>query len=740
MKSKWVMWMVLGAMASGASGAGSDIGADVIPAIGPMPMSLKGVKPPSVPGLLDGSAPVVVSREKAIALGKALFWDTNVGSDGMACASCHFHAGADRRTVNQMAPGGRAASAGEAFDPGVDGAPRGANYRLRKADFPLTEVRQPLREAAQAGFLRQSDDVGGSSGTFGGSFRSAELSGATADACLRSASDLFHVQGVGARSVTRRNAPTVINAAFNHRNFWDGRANNVFNGSSPWGARDPNAGVWVRTSDGRVIRERLDLPNASLASQAVAPVVDSTEMSCANRTYADLGRKLLLRRPLEQQRVHPQDSVLGSYANSTAAELRYGLKTYYMSLVRQAFHSRFWSYGSRGEFGAPTPRSADDEPIPYSQMEANFGLFLALSLQLYQSTLISDDAPFDRSRRDEAGLPVDLTPSQIRGLQHFRAAHCAMCHVGPAFTSAAVVTNAELSARYPAAFGDAAFRVSATLNVVDRGRNLAGNALNDVGFAATGVAKTEWDHGLGGRDVFGHPLSFSEQFMHDLAGNDAAVVDAPVRSVRACDLSLALARSNNKSPDFIFSPVDGIRPQPQASTQCFNSTGAWLPTQAAAARELANPSSKKLLALVDAAFKVPTLRNIELTGPYMHNGSMSNLEQVIEFYARGGNFEGAAKPFGLVFPQTDLQTDPRAREDLMNFLRSLTDERVRYERAPFDHPEIVVPSGHVGDHHAIAAGNPLGAGLGRDAFEVIPAVGAYGRVEPLKSFEEYLND
>src|SRR5919107_5555289 len=48
----------------------------------------------------------VSNRASAIALGKALFWDMQVGSDGVtACASCHFNAGADSRTRNQVSPG-----------------------------------------------------------------------------------------------------------------------------------------------------------------------------------------------------------------------------------------------------------------------------------------------------------------------------------------------------------------------------------------------------------------------------------------------------------------------------------------------------------------------------------------------------------------------------------------------------------------------------------------------------------
>ena len=44
---------------------------------------------------------------------------------------------------------------------------------------------------------------------------------------------------------------------------------------------------------------------------------------------------------------------------------------------------------------------------------------------------------------------------------------------------------------------------------------------------------------------------------------------------------------------------------------------------------------------VNGAFKTPSLRNVELTGPYFHNGGASTLMQVVEFYARGGNFPGA---------------------------------------------------------------------------------------------------
>jgi len=67
-------------------------------------------------------------------------------------------------------------------------------------------------------------------------------------------------------------------------------------------------------------------------------------------------------------------------------------------------------------------------------------------------------------------------------------------------------------------------------------------------------------------------------------------------------------------------------------------------------------------------FKVPTLRNIAVTYPYMHDGSIDNLEDVIKHYESGGmnhiNKSRIIKPFSLSLQE---------REDLIAFLNSLTD-------------------------------------------------------------------
>jgi cytochrome c peroxidase len=66
-------------------------------------------------------------------------------------------------------------------------------------------------------------------------------------------------------------------------------------------------------------------------------------------------------------------------------------------------------------------------------------------------------------------------------------------------------------------------------------------------------------------------------------------------------------------------------------------------------------------------FKTPTLRNIALTAPYMHDGSMKTLMEVIEYYDKGGN----KNPFldSAIFP---LNFTTQEKQDLKNFLQSLT--------------------------------------------------------------------
>jgi hypothetical protein len=117
------------------------------------------------------------------------------------------------------------------------------------------------------------------------------------------------------------------------------------------------------------------------------------------------------------------------------------------------------------------------------------------------------------------------------------------------------------------------------------------------------------------------------------------------------------------------------------------------------------------------SFKAPQLRNVELTGPYFHNGGNLTLRQQLDFYLRGGNFPitnsshrdflimnlniedealGGVDPLltaaaGVPVPAFTEAQKEHAKTSLIDFLLELTDERVRWARAPFDHPELFVP-------------------------------------------------
>jgi hypothetical protein len=145
---------------------------------------------------------------------------------------------------------------------------------------------------------------------------------------------------------------------------------------------------------------------------------------------------------------------------------------------------------------------------------------------------------------------------------------------------------------------------------------------------------------------------------------------------------------------------------------------------------------------VDGAFKTPSLRNIALTQPYFHNGSRFTLEQVVEFYNRGGDRRGpdgndttglpasAAPDGGLsnVHPAIHpIGLTDAEKADLVAFLRNaLTDRRVACQKAPFDHPGLRVTNGHLGDETRLFAGKNATKGL--DVFVELPAIGASGVV------------
>jgi hypothetical protein len=136
------------------------------------------------------------------------------------------------------------------------------------------------------------------------------------------------------------------------------------------------------------------------------------------------------------------------------------------------------------------------------------------------------------------------------------------------------------------------------------------------------------------------------------------------------------------------------------------------------------------------AFKAPDLRNVELTGPYFHTGGAATLEQVLEFYARNGDVPAG----GNLGPGIgNIRLSQQDRAEIVEFLKALTDDRVRYERAPFDHPSLCVPIGYVENPPGVLTPDTsVSAASAADLWALVPAVGQNGNAVPLQTFSELL--
>lgn len=368
--------------------------------------------------------------------------------------------------------------------------------------------------------------------------------------------------------------------------------------------------------------------------------------------------------PLGLQQVHPHDSILADLAKG---RLR-GLHTTYEAMIQKSFVDKYWNSPEK------IPSSAGGE---FSQMEANFSFFFGLSVALYQSTLVSDETAFDQWM-ETGHFHEGFGHRELAGLNLFVGeGRCIQCHAGPELTAASV-RNAK-----------------GGQNLIRAMAMGQGTALYDNGFYNTGVTPTTDDLGRGGIGVPpDFPVSFARQSLFSRLASqltDVPSITFPIlgnEHIPAHDENLGLEVCDDKNGNGWCDLDEAIRPEFQRVA-------------------------------VDGAFKTPGLRNVELTGPYFHNGGMATLRQVVQFYNRGGNFcsfnfkdlDPAIAPIGLTEEQ---------EEHLVAFLVSLTDQRVKYQQAPFDHPERRLPQD----------------GRDTEGTRVLPAVGAHGFPVPLKTFLE----
>jgi cytochrome c peroxidase len=380
-----------------------------------------GFKPLSREPIPQPTNPLIQNRQAAIRLGKIFFWDVQASSDGkVACATCHAAAGVDDRRVNTI-------------NPGLDG---------------LFDV-VPAAGATYTPTLITSDDIVGSQGVQRRRFLSLSPDPAIADESCTLVQD---PQYGFERRVEFRQSQTVFGAVFFRELFWAGEANHEFNGLDINGF-SPNNLVGSLTNMGK----------SALASQAVGPAANGIEMRCAGRPLngatQSLGAKLMVRPPLQFQRVSTTDSVLGSLANPDGPGLLCnGAPCTYRGLIEAA-------YG----------------PTMAATAETMFSVIWGESIMAYESTLIPDQTPFDRFL---SGNLTALSPVQIFGLIRFVGkGKCVNCHSGPMLSDA---TWAHYDAHGPL--------------------NRDGG---DQGFHNIGLANSDLDAGRASLGAGSHPMSVS---------------------------------------------------------------------------------------------------------------------------------------------------------------------------------------------------------------------------------------
>lgn len=365
-------------------------------------------------------------------------------------------------------------------------------------------------------------------------------------------------------------------------------------------------------------------------------------------------------------------------------------------------------------------------PNRFTVMEYNFSLYFGYAVAEYEKTLRSDQTRFDTFME---GVDTALSANEQNGLHVFLTnGKCIACHSGAEFTNASLSSVQRFQLLERMIMGDD--------NV----------GVYDNGFYNTGVRPTLEDIGLGGTANSGAPLSntrLNQQCLQKVMlvnplltlaqANKLCTVPRILARMPEAEILLSKAAALLPSGDPVRTSAETLIAQARALTlpksilcklaknpasYCPGTNGAYdllaaypsppagmsqllaaavslLPDQVspgsgtAFLAPLLQPNER---VAVDGAFKTPGLRNLELTAPFFHNGGTSTLDDVVEFYDRGGDF--ALANIDNLDPNIQpLFLTVQEKADLVAFLKALTDWRVKNESAPFDHPSLTVGNG-----------------------------------------------
>ena len=343
-------------------------------------------------------------------------------------------------------------------------------------------------------------------------------------------------------------------------------------------------------------------------------------------------------------------------------------------MIEKAFQQTWWrsnmiAIAAAGWVARPlrTDPTVGCAPNEYTMKEYNFSLFFGLAVQLYEMTLISDDSPVDRYFEGDRRA---LTAQEMRGLAVFTGdAACAGLPLRRG-------DHGQLQAHPEGAVVDGVKQPGET-----------GGAHVQRQLRSRGLRPELLQHRASARSK-----RISASALPTRSATRCALIDmlttppGQIPSAGAADLADAQHRQSGRSPS-------------------------------ASERRRADPSRRR------------SLRNVELTAPYFHNGGQGTLLQVVNFYNRGGDFREHNAEI-IDFEIGKLNLTKQDLDDLVAFLKGLTDERVLYRRAPFDSPQLFVPNGHRVVHGVAVVD---GDGTAADIMLEVPAVGRNGGA-PLKGF------
>ncbi|MHC1745005.1 MAG: cytochrome c peroxidase [Syntrophobacteraceae bacterium] len=774
MKSR--LRLTLSGLGLGLLGAAAAMAQEGIPFVSlrevPVPVPMAVVVPAPIENIPGPGTPltfqdliaagIVKDQPALIRLGKALFWDMQVGSDGVqACATCHFNAGADVRSRNSISPGvldtnftlgpiggdnafGNSTVPFTANDPNnpfgpvdppdpgfeVPGLPQFMpNYDLTREDFPLNGWFNPTSRVPRGlgvTFLEEMDNIDQDTNDVISSMgvRRTQFVGVTPGKAVDQGTplpDVFNLANPGQldvnsrmRRVEPRNAPTTLNGIFNFDTFWDGRASFIFNGVNPFGFRD-RASTLKQNVGGVLTDVFIRVTNSSLASQSVGPPLSDFEMSWAGRSFPDLGKKMVSLKPLAKQLVHPQDSVLGPMSLGRASRTgrvsgRKGLNApTYTEMIQAAFHEQWWNSpdvitvdvttAAVQKASARDPRAMVLSPGRTGVVKKALGAPLAANQ--YTQMMFNFSLFWGLAvQAYEATLISDDTPfDRYMGTPSLGI---------PGDPTA--LTDQEV-------LGLSIFMGSGKCNNCHVTPVTTGHTVLDVQPDSQGVP-------LGQGGIIELMVMGDGQ----LANYDHGMYNISVRRTTE-DLGRA-GTAPNAAP--FLNPLDSNNPFPLSyvdlvalrnNNQLPGDVARFVPDTPLVDRRVSR-----------GAFKASNLRNVLHTGPYFHNGDSATLRQVVEFYVRGGNFPNSNFQdltvdidgiFELMFPE--FLPDARQNVEALVALlaNGFTDQRVALEKAPFDHPQLAIPNG-------VRPGSVRNAA--KDVMLQLPAVGQGGRATPIPRF------